>query len=56
MNMTVTSRGCASNSRINCQAPGPVQGPGQGPIHGPDQCPNFELKIQSQILKRKDLE
>ena len=41
---------------IYCQAPGPVQGPGQGPVHGPGQGLSYELKIQCQILKRKDLE
>ena len=40
----------------NCQAPGPVQGPGQGPVHGPGQSLNSELKIECQILNRKDLE
>ena len=40
----------------NCQAPGPVQCPGQGPVRGPGQGLNSELKIQCQILKRKDLE
>ena len=39
-----------------CQAPGLVQGPGQGPVHGPGQGLTSELKIQYQILKRKDLE
>ena len=39
-----------------CQAPGPVQCPGQGPVRGPGQGLNSELKIQCQILKRKDLE
>ena len=41
---------------IYCQAPGPVQGPGQGSVHGTGQDLNSELKIQCQILKRKDLE
>ena len=39
-----------------CQAPGPVQCPGSGPVQGPGQGLNSELKIQCQILKRKDLE
>ena len=41
---------------ICCEAPGLVQGPGEGPVHGPGQGLTFELKIQFQILKRKDLE
>ena len=39
-----------------CQASGLVQDPGKGPVQGPGQGRNSEIKIQSQILKRKDLE
>ena len=41
---------------VSCPGHGPSQGPGQGPVSSPGSGLNSELKIDCQILKRKDME